>query len=40
MRPAGGEHVLDVSLIHLAAHEGVERIFSHPFDKPREISPE
>ena len=40
MRPAGGEVAMDLSLIHLTAHEGVDRIFSHPYDKPRDLSPE
>lgn len=31
---------MDMSLIHLAAHDGVDRIFSHPYDKPRDLSPE
>jgi hypothetical protein len=33
MRPAGGDTQMDLSLVHLAASDGVERLFSHPLER-------
>ena len=38
MKPAGGEAKMDMSLIHLSAHDAVDRIFAHPNREMQEIN--